>query len=120
LHTVCKFLPTAADVHEFLRVRRAKAEQFKPAHTPYHRLVEEPGPWDCETDAERKARVVRELLGYNPQDRGKPEKRDLVPPTAEDLANLKLKTPPAPITKELRAKLEAEGWPFIPPQEKAA
>lgn len=114
LHTVCKFLPTAADVHEFLRAKREKIDTFKPAHTAYRRLSEDKGPWDQETDAERKARVVRDLLGYNPQDRGKPQKRDLVPPSAEDLANLKLKTPPAPPSKYLIAKLEAEGWPFIP------
>jgi hypothetical protein len=120
LQTICKFLPTPADVHGFIRQKRAKAEEFKPAHTSYRRLADEPGPWDKETDAERKARVVREFLGYNPQDRGRPVKRDLVPPSAEDLANLTLKTPPGPISRELRAKLEAEGWPFIPSQEKAA
>ncbi len=112
LHTVCKFLPTAADVHEFLRNKRAKAEEFKPAHTPYKRLAEEPGPWDRETDAERKARVVRECLGYNPQDRGKPQPRDLVPPSAEDIANLKLKTPPAPPSPYLINLLKQQGYPF--------
>jgi len=120
LNTVCKFLPTPADVHEFLRNKRTKAAEFIPAHTPYKRLAEETGPWDKETDYERKARVVRELLGYNPQDRDKPQKRELVPPTAEDLANLKLKTPPAPPSKYLLAQLRAEGWPFIPNEEQSA
>jgi hypothetical protein len=122
LHTVCKFLPTAADVHEFLRNKRAKAEEFKPPHTAYRRLAEESGPWDLETDAERKARVVRELLGYNPGPafQKTEQKRALVPPTAEELANLKLKTPPAPPSPYLIAQLAAEGWPFLPPQEQAA
>jgi hypothetical protein len=122
LGTVCKFLPTAADLHEFLRNKRAKMEAFKPAHTTYRRLNEETGPWDKETDYERKARVVRELLGYNPSPgaQQKEAKRELVPPTAEDLANLKLKTPPAPPSKYLLAQLRADGWPFIPNEEQSA
>jgi hypothetical protein len=119
LATVCKFLPTAADVHEFLRERRAKQEQFKPAHTTYRRLNDESGPWDKETDYERKARVVKELLGYNPSPKAQElePKRVLVPPTEEDLRNLKLKTPPAPPSRYLIAMLEAEGYPFLPGKE---
>lgn len=122
LATVCKFLPTAADVHEFLRERRAKLEQFKPAHTAYRRLNDDKGPWDKETDYERKARIVKELLGYNPSPKAQQTeaKRELVPPTEEDLKNLKLKTPPAPPSKYLIAQLEAEGWPFLPNKEQDA
>jgi hypothetical protein len=122
LATVCKFLPTAADVHDFLRAKRAKEAEYKPAHTAYRRLNEDSGPWEKETDYERKARVVRELLGYNPSAKAQQlePKRELVPPTAEDLRNLKLKTPPGPISRQLREKLEAEGWQFVPPEEKTA
>jgi hypothetical protein len=117
-----KFLPTFADISAVLVDHRNRQEQFKPAHTQYKRLNEDNGPWDRETDYERKARVVRELLGYNPSAKAQQTeaKRELVPPTAEDLRNLKLKTPPGPISRELRAHLEAEGWPFIPPQEQTA
>lgn len=117
-----KFLPQPCDVHEFLRRKRDKLAEFKPAHTTYRKLNEETGPWDKETDYERKARVVKELLGYNPSPNAQQTeaKRELVPPTAEDLANLRLKTPPAPPSKYLMAQLEAEGWPFIPRKDSAA
>ncbi len=113
----CQFLPTIADIHALLRERKDKAEQFKPAHTNYHRLNEEKGPWDRETDFESKARLVKELLGYNPSPKAqKPEdvKRTFVAPTAEDMSNLKLKTPPAPPSPQLVALLKEQGWPFIP------
>ena len=117
-----KFLPTFADISAVLVDHRSRQEQFKPAHTQYKRLNEESGPWDRETDYERKARVVRELLGYNPSAKAQhtEAKRELVPPTAEDMRNLKLKTPSGPISRQLRDKLEAEGWPFIPSQEQNA
>lgn len=119
LHTVCKFLPTPADVHEFLRAKRARLEAVQPTPTTYRRLNgTAPGPWDAETDYERKRRVVQECLGYNPDDRGHPAgKRIFTPPSVEETGNLKLKTPSAPITPQLVAVLEAEGWPFIPEQD---
>jgi hypothetical protein len=116
----CQFLPTIADIHALLREHREKAEQFKPAATAYHRLKPEAGPWDQETDFERKQRVVREYLGYNPGDRDKPAKREFTPPTDADMANLRLKTPPGPITPQLRALLKQQGWPFIPAEDAAA
>lgn len=114
LQTVCKFLPTPADVHEFLRARRARQEAVRPAPTTYRRLAEESGPWDQETDFERKKRVVRECLGYNPDVTRTPSKRVLTAPTDEDLRNLKLKTPPAPPSRYLVEQLKAEGRAFIP------
>jgi hypothetical protein len=119
LHTVCKFLPTPADVHEFLRARREKATQFQPTPTHYKRLNEEKGPWDQETDFERKARVVRELLGYNPSPAAKQldPKRELVPPSAEDLANLKLTTPPAAPSVHLIKLLREQGYPNLRGEE---
>jgi len=119
LATVCKYLPTVADVHEFLRNKRAKQEQFKPAHTSWKRLGDEHGPWDLESDADRKKRVVREALGYDPENRQAPAQRELVPPSVDDVSNLKLRTPPKPISRELRDLLERDGWPFIPGQGEA-
>jgi hypothetical protein len=70
LVTVCKFLPTPGDVHEFIREKHAKAEQFKShptsGYTKFEPLPDKPEPV---VDAERKKKVVRELLGYNPSDR---------------------------------------------------
>jgi hypothetical protein len=116
LHTRCKFLPTAADVFELLRERKAKKEQFKPAHTHYKVLKpDDTGPWP-ETEAERRASVVQQYLGYNPKTKGTQleKKRTLEPATADDIKNLKLKTPPAPPSKHLIAMFEKDGWPFIP------
>lgn len=116
LHTVCKFLPTAADVHEFLRSKRARVEQFQPAPTAWRKIEEDPdAPWNQETDAERKKRVVEELLGYNPDERGRPAaKRIFTPPSTEEVANLNLKTPAAPPSASLISLLKQQGWPFIP------
>lgn len=122
LHTVCKFLPTPADVHAFLRDREERLKAVMPAPTTYKRLnVDDPdAPWNRETDAERKRRVVRETLGYDPDARGHHGKRSLTAASAEDVANLRLKTPAAPPSPQLIAKLEAEGYPFVPkPQDQA-
>ncbi len=105
LATVCKFLPQPADIHEFLRERLAKAEQFRPAHTAYRKLNEDHGPWEAETDFERKKRVVEELLGYNPMKVGKAPLRDLVNKEIPADAS-QLKTPAAPASKYLLAHIE--------------
>lgn len=117
-----KYLPQPNDIHEFLREKRARMEAVKPARTTYRRLTDDPGPWDQETDYERKARVVRELLGYNPSPKAQElePKRTLVPPTEQDLKNLRLKTPPGRPTRELIEQLSAEGWPFLPGKEETA
>lgn len=116
LQTVCKFLPTPADVHGFLRERRERLEAVRPASTTYRRLNgDDAGPWDQETDFERKKRVVEELLGYNPDERGRPAaKRIFTPPSTEEVANLNLKTPAAPPSASLISLLKQQGWPFIP------
>lgn len=63
------FLPSVGKLHEFLRNKQAKAEQFKSHPTSgYKRLTEARGPWDEETDYERKKRLVKEVLGYDPND----------------------------------------------------
>lgn len=117
LHTVCKFLPTAADVHEFIRDKRARLEAVQPAPTTYRKFEPEaPGPWDRETDFERKKRVVREFLGYDPANPVAAPKRDLVAPTDDEARSVfkGLKTPPAPPSKYLVAFLERQGWPHLP------
>jgi hypothetical protein len=116
-----KFLPTFADIAAVLQDHKNRQEQFKPAHTQYKRLADERGPWDEETDWERKARVVQDLLGYNPLERGvAASPRSFEPPSAEDMRNLKLKSPADGPSRELIAQLEAEGWPFIPQKEQGA
>lgn len=114
LQTVCKFLPTPADVHQFLRERQAKAEQFKPAPTVYRKIEDDPNaPWNQETDAERKKRVVQQYLGYNPDKAGSASRQNLVPPSNADLASLDLKTPSAPPSEYLKRVLRAQGYPNL-------
>lgn len=112
LHTVCKFLPTPADVFDFLREKQARLDAVKPSKTTYKKIEDDPdAPWNRETDFERKKRVVAESLGYNPEERRaihRTVNAKLVPPTRDDLDNLKLKTPPGPITPQLRALLEQQ------------
>lgn len=117
-----KYLPQPNDIHEFLREKRARMAAVRPAPTTYKRLTEESGPWDKETDYERKKRIVEQLLGYNPSPKAQQTenlKRTLVPPSAEDMKNLKLKTPQSGPSRELLAQLEADGWPFLPNREAA-
>jgi hypothetical protein len=115
LQTALKYLPTPADVHEFLRERRARIEQFRPTPAAWRKIEDDPdAPWNRETDVERKKRLVRELLGYDPDKGGAFGKRTLTPAAAEDIGNLRLKTPAAPPTPQLIARLEADGYPFVP------
>lgn len=121
LQTTLKYLPTPADVHTFIRETRARKEQFVPPPTAWRKIEDDPdAPWNRETDVERKRRVVREALGYDPDKRGESDKRTMSPATAEDIGNLRLKTPAAPPTPQLIAKLEADGYPFIPKRTDAA
>lgn len=111
LHTTCKFLPTPADVHEFIRARTARKEQFR-GFPRLHKNFQFDETEDI--DVERRKRIVREALGYNPANRGTPEKRTLTQPSVEEVRNLKLQTPPASPSPHLIALLEQQGWPFIP------
>lgn len=121
LQTTLKYLPTPADVHTFIRETRARKEQFVPPPTGWRKIADDPNaPWNRETDAERKKRVVREALGYDPDGNGAPSRRTLTPATAEDIGNLRLRTPAAPPSPQLVAKLEAEGYPFVPKRTDAA
>jgi len=114
LQTVCRYLPTPADVHGFLRDAKARQEAIRPAPTTYRKLdPEDPAaPWNLETDAERKKRVVRELLGYDPEQRV--TKRTFTPATADDLAALELRSPPAGPSPHLMKVLERQGMPVRP------
>lgn len=111
LHTVCRYLPTPADVHGFLRDAKARQEASRPAPTTWRKLEGESGPWDLETDYERKKRVVRELLGYDP-DQCSLAPRTLTPPTADDLSKLDLKTPAAEPSAYLLKTLQQQGYRF--------
>ena len=63
--TVSKYLPSVADIHEFLRREQARHEQYQP-HTFYKKLE----PLDVEQPPlERRKQVVKEVLGYDPQNR---------------------------------------------------
>lgn len=118
LVTRCQYLPTIADVHNLLRERKAKAEQFKTFPPKNLFKYDRDDPDYQEPDYARRRRVVRECLGYNPGDTSAP-KRELTLPHDDEVRSLRLKTPAAPITPQLRALLEREGWP-LSTQEKAA
>lgn len=117
LSTRCRFLPTIADAHALLAERRAKAEQFRPVYSALHKVKPDApdAPWNRETDFARKRRVVREYLGYDPDDgRQPPPPRELVPPSDEEVRSLRRQTPPAPVTPQLVRLLARQGWPVIP------
>jgi hypothetical protein len=67
LATVCKFLPSVGDIHEFLRCRRELRDRFKPAHTAYKMLAPDRSPEQL--SAEQRRQIVLDKLGYNPNDR---------------------------------------------------
>lgn len=117
LHTVCRYLPTPADVHGFLRDAKARQEASRPAPTTWRKLEGESGPWDLETDYQRKRRVVRELLGYDPE--SKPGPRTLTRPTPADLSTLELQTPPAGPSAHLTQTLRQQGYNFPKPTPEA-
>lgn len=110
LQTVLKFLPTPADVHTFIRETRARKDQFAPAPTAYRKIEDDPdAPWNRETDAERKRRMVEKVLGYNPE--GRTRNRTVEP--GEHTGKLELKTPAAPVSDALKALLRAQGYAHI-------
>lgn len=117
LQTVLKFLPTPADVHTFIRETRARKDQFAPAPTAWRKIEEDPNaPWNQETDAERKRRVVEKVLGYNPECRV--QKRTIEP--GEYTGKLELKTPAAPVSDGLKALLRAQGYTHLKDDDKPA
>jgi hypothetical protein len=124
LHTVCKYLPTPADVGEFLKAKRdAASKTFRnpePTGAYAYFTPEDDKPLPQSEVERRKAHVLK-TLGYDParpRERVRPE---LTEATGEDLERLKLKTPPGPITPQLRELLASQGWfgpTEYPPQQK--
>ena len=92
-----------------LASRASKLEGEVASHSRKLEAIEK-GPWDEETDYERKQRVVREKLGYNP-DATVQTKRTLEPPSASDVAEVMadLKTKPAPPSEYLKRALRRQG-----------
>lgn len=125
LHTVCKYLPTPADVAEFVKTKRDAANvsfRLPPpqgAHAYFDPEKETSQEAKQAEIARRKAHVLK-TLGYDP---ARPRERIRPTPTeatAGDLASLKLKTPPGPITPQLRALLAEQGWFANTQKEQAA
>lgn len=109
LHTVCKFLPTAADLFEFIRKKREPFEKFKAfGKTPAEREPEDkPLTRD---EVERRRAIVRNTLGYDPVAKHAPVKRPLTRPTDDEVRSLKLTTPAAPVSEELKKLLWQQGY----------
>ena len=115
LATRCKYLPTPADVFELIRERRAARDRINP-HTTWNKLEPISGPWDAETDFERKKHIVRELLGYDPGNRNDKPKRVFAKPTQTDFEALRsqAKVKAAPPSKHLVEWLAANGaWDVL-------
>lgn len=107
LATVCKFLPTAADIHGFLREKHKREDEIEAKynpHTTWKRLDPIPDPAGYETDAERRRAFVTQTLGYNPAWKyEKPEPRVL---STDDMPKtLDLKSPVTPASDELKQLL---------------
>ena len=68
----------------------------------------------------RKAFVIKTRKGTGFDVPEPPVKRDLVPPSAEDLAGLKLKSPAAPASDELKEILWRQGYFTTTEQEETA
>jgi hypothetical protein len=119
--TKCKYLPTIADLREFIEDR---AKRLNTRATGYRYL--RPGendPVEMSPHERRKAQVIAEL-GYDPS-KPRDEKRKPIEPAILDAIEEgswspeHLKTPARPISPELRALLIEQGYVF-PPSEAAA
>ena len=125
INTVCAYLPTVADIHKLIAQRRETANKSyrmpppQGAHAYFEPEKETPQEVRQAEIERRKAHVMK-VLGYDPS---RPRERVRPTPTeatAEDLENLKLKTPPGLITPQLRALLAEQGWFQPHKQENAA
>ena len=124
LHTVCKYLPTPADVAEFLSKKRdAASKTFRNPEPTGAYAYFKPDPEDDkplpQSEVERRKAHVMKVLGYDPARPRERVRPPLTEATGEDLASLKLKTPPGPITPQLRKLLAEQGW-FAPQQKDVA
>ena len=95
--TKCRFLPTPADVFEFIREKQAKVDQFKPGWSPSSGPIIKASEYDPRPEASLRKAQVRALLGYDPiVGRDAKVKRDLAPATDDDLDELKRRTKDSP------------------------
>jgi hypothetical protein len=111
--TKCKFLPTLADMNEFLD---ARAKRLNTRATGYKYFKRGEGdPLDI-ADAERRKTQVMETLGYDP---AKPRPTKLTPLDRgimdaiehDRWSSADLKTPAKPASAELKALLKEQGYP---------
>jgi len=65
---------------------------------------------EVEAEIERRKKIVRETLGYDPMDKYKTVKRELTEATKEDLDSITLKTPAKPVSEELKRLLWEQGY----------
>jgi hypothetical protein len=116
LHTRLKFLPTPADVFEFIREQQAKRDQVKATHPSdkgpyaYFRKTDVPQP-----PPTARRQQVASLLGYDPDAKRAPKRTrnaDLMPPTADDIETAlnASKIPPQPASPFLKRYLAESGY----------
>jgi hypothetical protein len=130
----CEFLPKIADLRkisgkahalkvmqeEQARAQEAAARAFQQTIRPHTSWKKIEDPEIEVPPLERRKQVVAEVLGYDPQDAR--SRRRAEPPAfatvkIEDLKSSDdLKTPPRPISPEMRRFLIEQGWPHVPPE----
>ena len=123
LMTRLKFLPTPADVYEFLREKMPWSDRFRPASS-YRTLEPDRTPKpDHGGDAgfERRRKLVLDALGHELGSNIGRRTQVLQPivraiPTAEDMAGIVLKTPPSAPSDHLLSLLRERGY-YQAPQE---
>ncbi len=112
--TKCKFLPTIADMNEFLDER---AKRLNTRATSY-RYFKPDALIDMPIEERRKAQVLSEL-GYDPSKQRKIKREPLEPAIIDAIeegswSSTNLKTPAKPASAELKALLMQQGyepWP---------
>lgn len=111
LATVCKYLPTPADIHGFLKARRAERERFLPAPSAWPAFTHDEPPAGWQPDPERRKAFIRATLGYNPATRrGTVGLADAVPIGDIPASATALRSPARPVSDELKALLTTQGY----------
>jgi len=114
--TVCRFLPTKAEMVEFLKEHNKPGYNPRSSTYPYFDKADDPPQPPAEA---RKAQVLREL-GYDPELPRRPPVLPLDPKVLEAIENGtwssdNLKTSARPVSKELKKLIEiqasGETWP---------
>lgn len=123
IQTKTKFIPSIADLAALKAELEARDNQFRPAPTHYRKFTPQDEPEIEVPPLDRRKQVVAEVLGYDPQDarsRRKAEPPAFATVKIEDLKSSDdLKTPPRPISPEMRKFLEEQGWPHLPAADDA-